>query len=61
VDGGRVAVAKRMPVSTPVGTPSCVGASAIVSAAPAGATSIQQPPNCSTGASRRFSKPSFSM
>jgi hypothetical protein len=25
-----------------------------------GATSIQRPPNCSTGASRRFSKPSFS-
>ena len=46
-----------MPVSTPAGTPSCAVTSAIVTAEPSGATSIQRrPPPMS--ASRRLEKPS---
>jgi hypothetical protein len=44
----------------PEGVPSRAGTSAIVTLAPAGATSIQRPPNCGSGTSRRFSNPSRS-
>ena len=53
-------VANRIPVSTPPDVPGRAGTSATVGDPPGGATSIQRPPNSSSGASITFSNPSTS-